>query len=137
MLPRPPKRDKDEERTASLPSQLGQIQTGIKNRVHTILAKNSVSHDFSDLFGKAGKVFLLSLPLPEVHRAAINGYLSVLERLEEETRSASKMVKASATEDKEARLLMSIPGAGYYSTLLIKAEIGDINRFPSAKQLCS
>ena len=32
---------------------------------------------------------------------------------------------------------MTIPGVGYYSALLIKSEIGDIRRFPSAKQLCS
>ena len=34
-------------------------------------------------------------------------------------------------------LLMTIPGVGYYSALLIKSEIGDVKRFPSAKQLCS
>jgi transposase len=32
---------------------------------------------------------------------------------------------------------MTIPGVNYYSALLIKSEIGGINRFPSAKQLCS
>jgi transposase len=32
---------------------------------------------------------------------------------------------------------MTIPGVGYYSALLIKSEIGEINRFPSAKQLCA
>jgi transposase len=30
-----------------------------------------------------------------------------------------------------------MPGVGYYSALLILAEIGDIARFPTAKQLCS
>ena len=32
---------------------------------------------------------------------------------------------------------MTISGVGYYNALLIKSEIGDINRFSSAKQLCS
>jgi transposase len=30
---------------------------------------------------------------------------------------------------------MTIPGVGYHSALLIKGEIGDIHRFPSAKHL--
>lgn len=32
---------------------------------------------------------------------------------------------------------MSIPGVAYYSALLIRSEIGEVERFPSAKHLCS
>ncbi|GBC70373.1 hypothetical protein HRbin02_00139 [Candidatus Calditenuaceae archaeon HR02] len=32
---------------------------------------------------------------------------------------------------------MTIPGVGLYSALMIKAEIGDIARFPDADHLCS
>ena len=39
-------------------ASLVKIQTGIKNRVHVILAKNNITHSFSDLFGKQGKDFL-------------------------------------------------------------------------------
>jgi transposase len=35
-------------------ASLVKIQTGVKNKIHTILAKNNVSHDYSDLFGKEG-----------------------------------------------------------------------------------
>ncbi len=34
-------------------------------------------------------------------------------------------------------ILTTIPGIGYFSALLIYAEIGDINRFPNSKKLCS
>ena len=44
-------------------ASLVKIQTGIKNKIHTILAKNNLSHDYTDLFGKAGMAFLHSLPL--------------------------------------------------------------------------
>jgi len=46
-------------------------------------------------------------------------------------------VQQLAEEDRDAMILMTIPGVGYYSALLIKSEIGDVRRFPSAKQLCS
>lgn len=118
-------------------ASLVRIQTGIKNRVHVILAKNNITHNFSDLFGKQGKEFLSSFSLPEVYRTALDGYLSVLGELEGQIKVVDKMVIVSAKDDEDARLLITIPGIAYYSALLIKSEIGDINRFPSAKQLCS
>ena len=47
---------------------LVKIQTGVKNKIHTILAKNNVSHDYTDLFGKEGMTFLHSLTevVPEI-----------------------------------------------------------------------
>jgi len=45
-------------------ASLVKIQTGIKNKIHTILAKNNVSHNYSDLFGKEGMAFLHLLSLP-------------------------------------------------------------------------
>jgi len=32
---------------------------------------------------------------------------------------------------------MTIPGVGLYSALMIKAEIGDVSRFPDSERLCS
>jgi transposase len=40
-------------------------------------------------------------------------------------------------EDGRARILTTIPGVGYYTALLLVAEIGDVNRFPDAEKLCS
>jgi len=117
-------------------ASLVKIQTRIKNKIHTILAKNNISHDYTDLFGKAGMTFLHSLSMPENYKIALEGYLSVLETVRHEIRSASKRVQQLAEDDKDSILLMTIPGVGYYSALLIKSEIGDVKRFRSAKQLC-
>lgn len=118
-------------------ASLVRIQTGIKNRVHAILAKNNITHDFSDLFGKQGKHFLSTLPLPKIYRMALDRYLSVLDELEQQIKAANKRIAVSVKDDEAARLLMTIRGVGHYGALLKKSEIGDISRFPSAKQLCS
>jgi len=118
-------------------ASLVKVQTGIKNKIHTILAKNNISHGYSDLFGKEGMALLHSLSLPENYKIAIEGYLSVLDNVRREIRIASKRVQQLAEEDQDAVLLMTIPGVGFYSALMIESEIGDVKRFPSAKQLCS
>jgi len=56
---------------------LVKIQTGVKNKIHAILAKNNISHGYSDLFGKEGMTFLRSLTLPENYKIAVEGYLTV------------------------------------------------------------
>ena len=33
-------------------ASLVKIQTGIKNKIHTVLAKNNIDHSYTDLFGK-------------------------------------------------------------------------------------
>jgi len=118
-------------------ASLVKVQTGIKNKTHTILAKNNMGHDYTDLFGKEGMTFLHSLSLPENYKIALEGYLTVLETVRGEIKRASRKVQQLAEEDQDAVLLMTIPGVGYYSALMIKSEMGDVNRFPSAKQLCS
>jgi len=118
-------------------ASLVKIQTGIKNKIHTILAKNNLSHDYTDLLGKKGMTFLHSLSLPENYKIAFKGYLTVLDTARGKIKRASRKVHQLAEEDRDAMLLMTIPGVGYYRALLMKSEIGDVKRFPPAKQLCS
>jgi len=61
----------------------------------------------------------------------------LLDVARKEIRSAGKKVQQLAEEDRDAKLLMTIPGMGYYSALLTKSEMGDVKRFRSAKQLCA
>ena len=63
--------------------------------------------------------FLHSLSLPENYTIALEGYLSVLETVRHEIRSVSKKVQQLAEDDQDSMLLMTIPGVGYYSALLI------------------
>ena len=62
-------------------ASLVKVQTGIKNKIHTILAKNNISHGYSDLFGKEGMAFLHFLSLSENYKMALEGYLSVLDNI--------------------------------------------------------
>ena len=46
-------------------ASLVKIQTAIKNKIRTILARKNISHGYSHLFGEEGMAFLHSLSLSE------------------------------------------------------------------------
>jgi transposase len=46
-------------------------------------------------------------------------------------------IRRRASDDPQAALLMTVPGIGYYLALLIVAEVGEVDRFVSARKLAS
>jgi transposase len=116
---------------------LVKIQTGIKNRVQAILAKNNISNPYSDLFGKAGTKYLSDLNPAPVYRQALDGYTRQLDALSTEIERAEKSIAKTIKSTPETTLLETIPGVGPVRALTIASEIGDIGRFHSAKHLAS
>jgi transposase len=84
------------------------------------------------LFTEKGVEWLHSLGLEPVE-----SYIRVIEVLDEEIKQLSRHLKEMAGEDEEVGLLMTIPGVGYYTALLVKGEVGEINRFSDGDRLCS
>jgi transposase len=84
------------------------------------------------LFTKKGVEWLHQLKIDSVE-----SYLRILESLDEEIKLLSKELEGIAEDDEDVKLLMTIPGIGYYTAVLMKSEIGDINRFVFPERLCS
>jgi len=102
-------------------------------KIRGVLAYEGVKPpDGCGLFTRKGVDWLISLGLEP-----INCYLRVIEVLNGEIRRLNLELKCLASLDEDVRLLMTIPGIGYYTALLIKAEVGDVNRFKSGEHLCS
>jgi transposase len=113
---------------------LVRMRTKLKNKIHSIMFMNgtSVSYVGTHTFTKG-----YMEKLKELNDYKINGYLRVIESVNDEINIVSKKILLLVEEDEMARLLMTVPGIGYYSALLIVSEIGDINRFPDSYHLCS
>jgi len=133
----PPREVRDLRETLRHRARLVKTQTMVKNRIHALLAKNGIRRRFSDLFGKAGRHFLKALHLRPCYQLALKQLLALLDTLGGLIQEVTEVIEEEAKATPEARLLATIPGIGYYSALLILAEIGDINRFPNGKKLCS
>lgn len=114
-----------------------ELRTRIKNKIHSVLFKTNIKHSFSNLYGKAGMKFLLELKVRKVYRQELNRYLATLDLLNNQIDELSEVIKSTAKVDYDCQLLMTIPGISFFSALVIKSEIGDINRFANANKLCS
>lgn len=111
------------------------LRRQVKNKIHAILHKNALQHNFSDLFGVGGWQWLANLVIPEPFKNNLNEYLLLLKNLDDHVDRAECLVEKSVVSHPQAKLLTSIPGIKFVSALTIIGEIGDVQRFPSAKQL--
>jgi len=120
-------------------SKLVRERTRHKNRIHTVLSKYNLHSPCTDLFGKKGRAFLKETRkhLSSIHQMMLDDYLHLIDGLNKQLKSVNQVIRAWAKDDPRAQLLTSMPGIGIYSAAVIIADIGDIKRFDSPKQLCS
>lgn len=111
------------------------LRTQIKNKIHAILFKHALRHNFTNLFGKGGRAWLTSLKFNEPFKTNLEKYLLLVDQLTELVSQSEQVIQTTVTEHPQASLLVSIPGISFCSALTIMAEIGDINRFCSPKKL--
>ena len=74
--------------------------------------------------------------LRSLNLESIQQYLRIIDSLNSEIEILSRELDRYSS-DGDVKLLMTIPGVGLYSAIMIKAEIGDVSRFPDAGHLCS
>lgn len=133
----PEREVRDLRETLRYRSSLVTLRARLKNKVHALLSKNGITCPCSDIFCQKSFAWLSALSLRECYQDALSGYIRLAKALAEEIKQVETKIKELAEESRQARLLMTMPGLSYYSSLLILSEIGEIDRFPSAGQLCS
>jgi transposase len=116
---------------------LSALRTAVKNRAQAVLHRHGILHEFSDLFGKAGRQFLADLELPEGSRQALQGCLELLDKLTFLIHEVEQWMAENLEEDDIVQLLMTLPGIGLILAHVIRAEIGEIERFPTFRHLAS
>ena len=109
----------------------------MKNRIHMLLMKNNHFAPATDLFGVKGLKYLRCVDLPHYHQEQLKVYLSLYEELVARIEPLTKTIDRMAKENPTAKLLMTIPGIGKLTAMSIIAEVEDIARFPSYRNLSS
>ena len=118
-------------------TSLIQMRVDIKNRIHALLDKHELSHNYTDLFGKQSLEWLHSLQLPTTDQQILQSSLRIVETLSEQIRDMDIQIAKDATSEEKAKLLMTMPGVDYYAAMILLSEIGDVHRFSSDEKLVS
>jgi transposase len=114
------------------------VQTQTKNRIHAVFHRHGIFHDFSDLFGGKGRRFLAELcregrhaggVLPDGALAALRGQVRLLDHVRGQLAQVAKRLRKELERDELTRRLAGIPGFGRILSHVLKAEIGQIERF--------
>jgi transposase len=133
----PPREVRDMREFLRYRASVVSLRMGLKNKVHAVLTKNGIECSFSNVLGKKSRQWLKTLSVRDCYRRELDGYIRLAELATELIREITTKIKEVVSITPQAQLLMTVPGISYYSALLIFSEIGQIDRFPSAKHLCS
>jgi transposase len=131
-----------DERTGALRRRLARRgalvrqRTRAKNEVHAVLARCLLGRPpASDLFGKAGRVWLAGQDLAEEECETVDGCLRQIDFLDHEIELIDAKVAQFVAASAEARRLMTIPGVDVTTAAALVAAVGDIRRFDSPRRL--
>jgi transposase len=115
---------------------LVRLGTQLRNRIHAVAADHGYDRAASYRAGP-GRGWLAELDLPPVSREIITGCLAFIDNLTPAIGRIDGGLRRLAKADPRVKALMTLPGIGQFSALVIVAEIGDITRFPNARKLAS
>jgi transposase len=117
-------------------ASLVRLSTSLKNRVHAVLADRGIGED-RGLWTGPGRAWLASLELPATPRAIVEDCCGLLDALAPPIARLERQIAALAKPDPRVQALMALPGVGRLTAMTLVAEIGDIDRFPTARKLCA
>lgn len=124
-------------------------RTECKNSIHSVLHRNLVRQEYTDLFGTGGREWLdkiiageeTDVPVPQLDRLRMGSLLNEIDRIDAlvtdlESVIASYIAVRPFLKDQLDRL-MSVPGINLVTGAGILATIGDVSRFPDKKKLAA
>jgi transposase len=116
---------------------LVRIQTSLKNRIRALLAKAGRTVEADDLFSEKALCELEGLRLGETRELLLRNVAALARELRERLKELEREIEQRVRMSAEARRLDSIRGFGPLTALTVMLEIGEIQRFRSARKLVS
>lgn len=112
-------------------------RTQVKNRIHGRLTSVNLLFPRSDLYGRAGRAWLATVPVPRPMRSQLDRLLRIHDALSAEIDAMDDEIKGLRRDHPMIEILHTLPGVGLFGALFLVAEIGTIERFASAHQLAA
>jgi transposase len=105
-------------------------RTGLRNRVHALLAVRLIEAPLNDLFCEKGLTWLRQVELDEQGRLLLDIELRILEALDRELASLDDLLYRMSHQNAQVKLLMTLPGVSVQVAQGLLAAWGDVKRFP-------
>jgi transposase len=116
---------------------LVKMRTEAKNRIHAVLTKRGIRYSFTDLFGKSGTAWLNSLDLGLSGNLELAQSMDAISLLNAQIAKVEDAIYAYEKSFPETRLLQTMPGIGRLVSMIMLAEIANIDRFSDEKKLAN
>jgi transposase len=116
---------------------LVRTQTGIKHRLQALLLRQGVVTPPRSLWQGGGARWLATLALPGRAGESLVGFRHLLADVADQVAAVEAQVHEVAADDPIVVALQTLPGIGPVLGLTIRAEIGDLTRFPDPPHLAS
>lgn len=116
--------------------KMARMQTQAKNRLHAFLRRNNIfPAEGVDIFAPELRGWWEAWPCTAMERFRILSDLDTLAFANRQVERLQAYLNQLAAQNDRVPLLVQIPGIGVLTAMTILAAVGDISRFPSARQL--
>ncbi len=131
----PPPAVRDLRALVAQRSKMRRLATQARNRLHAALHRARIVPPAGDLFAPEQHAWWHQLPMSLLEQARIQSDLETLQFAEAQIITLERSLTAAVADDDRIPLLIQLPGIQLVSAVTILAAIGDISRFPTARQL--
>jgi transposase len=118
-------------------AKLVRLRSGLKAQVHAVMGKHGVLPTRVDMFGLGGTAQLDALQLPVAYAFRMESLRDLIAVYDREISSADRRIAERLRDHAGYRAVQALRGVGPVLGAVFVAEIGDVGRFSSARQLCS
>jgi transposase len=117
--------------------KLTRLRSGLKSQVHQVLGKEGVIPETKGIWWSGGQRWLDELRLADAFTNRIGSLRDLLELYDREIVQSDTRIHMRLKGDPGYEAIQQIAGVGKVLAAVFIAEIGDVHRFPDARQLCS
>lgn len=131
--------ERDDRRLAALRHRVGRELTRVINRVQTVLRRRNLQHDCptKTIQTQRARAWLKTLAVCPLDRLELDQLLARWDLLREQRTALETALTQRVSQSADARLLLTLPGAGAFMALGLAAHVGDIRRFPRPRSLAN